>query len=213
MSSNFVQMFQFSGDDGDEDDADREPPRMSPWFGPPEDELGVAVPLGLVVGRSEEGVVALPHVTAYSTGVTFDVLAAARGLSNAQSNRLFHEQHLFEEGDEPPTGFLRIGLELPGGERVSNLGGRMGRRRFMKPDEEPADPVFIEHGGAGGSAGGGRVIMRPGFWLWPLPEPGTIRVFCEWPVVEIPLSTVEIDGGVLVAAAKRVVPLWPAPSA
>ena len=212
MNTSFTQLFPHGGDDG-EDDGDEAHFRAPPWFGPPGDELGAVVPLGLVVGRSESGVVALPHATVYSTGLAFDVLAAARGLSNAQSNRLFHEQHLFEEDEEPPSGFLRIGLELPGGARVSNLGGRMHRRQFMKPDEEPDFPVFLEHGCGGGSSGRGRVSLHPAFWLWPIPGPGTLRVFCEWPVVEIPLSTVKVEGAVLAEAATQVAPLWPAPSA
>ena len=89
----------------------------------------------------------------------------------------------------------------------------MARRRFMKPDDEPDAPVFMEHGGGGGSAGQGHVKMNPGFWLWPRPEAGTMRVFCEWPVVEISLSTVDIDIAELVAAAELVVPLWREPSA
>jgi len=61
----------FSLDDGEDDDEDveREPPQMPPWFGPPNDELGVVVPLGLVIARSENGVVALSHATVYSTGL------------------------------------------------------------------------------------------------------------------------------------------------
>ena len=213
MSSSFIQLFRSAGDHGgDDDDAEHLPARM-PWFGRPEDELGAVVPLGVVVGRSEKGVVAVEHATVYSTGLTFDVVAAARGLSDPQSSRLFHEQHVFDEEEEPAPGFLRIGLELPGGARVSNLGGRMHRRRFLKPDEQPEGPVFLGHGGGGGSSGGGRVSMRPEFWLWPLPEPGLIRVFCEWPLVEIPLSTAEIDGGEFRAAAERVQPLWQQPSA
>lgn len=51
--------------------------------------------------------------------------------------------------------------------------------------------------------------MNPGFWLWPLPKRGTIRVFCEWPLVEIPLSTAELDGAALASAAERAVPVWP----
>lgn len=213
MSFDFVHLFRLpDDDDGDEtEDGEREPRRW-PWFGPPEDELGAVVPSQLVIGRSEKGVVALPHATVYSTGVAFDVVGLARGLTDAQSNRLFHEQHLFDADEEPSPGFLRIGLELPSGERVSNLGGRAQRRQFSKPDAEPEGPVFIGHGGGGGSAGSGRVSMQPSFWLWPLPEPGLIRVFCEWPVVDIPLSHVELAGADLVAAAGRVVPLWP-PSA
>lgn len=207
--SSFIQMFSFDEDDGNEEDVEHEPRRMPPWFGPPEDELGAVVPLGLVAARSESGVVALSHATVYSTGLALDVIAATRGLSESQSNRLFHEQHLFEEGEEPPAGFLRIGLELPDGNRVSNLGGRMGRRRFMKPDEEPDGPVLMEHGGGGGSGGGGRVRMHPAFWLWPRPESGAMRFFCEWPVAEIPLSFVDLDAGELEASAGRAVRLWP----
>lgn len=207
--SNFIQMFSFDEEDGEDEGAEQEPRRMPLWFGPPEDELGAVVPLGLVAARSESGVVALSHATVYSTGLTLDIIAMARGLSESQSNRLFHEQHLFEEDQEPPAGFLRIGLELPDGNRVSNLGGRMSRRHFMKPDEEPDGPVFLGHGGGGGSGGGGRVRMQPGFWLWPLPEPGALRFFCEWPVVEIRLSFVDLDAGELVASRERAVTLWP----
>jgi hypothetical protein len=207
-------MFRFAeDDDADHGDEVERAPRHIPWLGPPEEELGGVVPLALVVGRSERGAVALPQVSVYSTGIRVDVVALARGLTNAQSNRLFHEQHLFEPGEEPPEGFLRIGLELPGGERVSNLGGRSQHRRLFRGDEEPEGPVFVEHGGGGGSSGGGRVSMRPSFWLWPLPDPGAIRVFCEWPLVEIPLSTAELEGDALAAAVERVVQLWPAPSA
>jgi len=52
--------------------------------------------------------------------------------------------------------------------------------------------------------------MNHDYWLWPLPEPGTIRVSCEWPIVGISLSTAEIDGAALVEAATRTLPLWPA---
>ena len=38
-----------------------------------------------------------------------DVAALARGLTDAQANRVFHEQHLFDEDEEPSPAFLRIG--------------------------------------------------------------------------------------------------------
>jgi hypothetical protein len=53
-------------------------------------------------------------------------------------------------------------------------------------------------------------MMNPAFWLWPRPESGAIRFFCEWPMVEIELSTVVLDTSEFVAAADRVVSLWPA---
>jgi hypothetical protein len=50
--SSFIQVFGF--------DEDGEPPEehvQPAWLGPPEDELGVATPLTLVLGRSERGAV------------------------------------------------------------------------------------------------------------------------------------------------------------
>jgi hypothetical protein len=207
MSSGFTQMFYGPEGDGEDEEIEQEAPSLPPWMGPPEDELGAVVPLALVIGRSENGVVALRHATVYSQGVTFAFVALARGVSPKQSNRLIREQHAFDAA-EPSDYFLRIGLELPDGNRVSNLGLRRGPRRWTGLDEEPGGPVFFEHGGGGSSGGGGRVSTSPSFWLWPLPESGTIQVFCEWPVPEIPLASIELDVGPLVAARARVVPLW-----
>lgn len=206
----FIQMFRSAGAD-DEGDEQQQEYRRPAWFGPPEEELGAVVPLGLVVGRSEQAVIALSHVVVHSTGVAFEVTALARGLADADANRLFHEQHLFDEQGEPPEAFLRFGLELPGGARVSNLAGRAARRRYTSPDVEPDGPVFVQHGGGGGSAGGGRISMRPGYWLWPLPQPGPIGIVVEWPALGVSLSRAALDGAELVAAVERVVPLWPTP--
>ena len=211
MSSQFILLFASDDDpDGGKDEGKGwtgRPPRQAPWMGPSEDELGVVVQLGLVIGRSENGVVALRHATVFGEGVAFDVVALARGLRKAQSSRLLHEQHMFDPEEGPSDAFLRVGMELPDGRRVSNLGGR--RARFASIEKQPDGPVFFEHGGGGGSGGDGRVRIQPAFWLWPLPGEGSIQVFCEWPAVEIPLSSVELVVAPLVEARSRVLPLWP----
>ncbi len=110
------------------------------WFGPPSGELPVAVPLGVVLGRSPRGVVALSHALVHSTGVQFQVVAHVDGLRAGESNMIFHEQHAGRMGlPEPPRGFLRFGIELPDGARVSNL-SEGGRRR--SPAEEATGPVL-----------------------------------------------------------------------
>lgn len=177
------------------------------WFGPPEQELGVVVPQGVVLGRSDRAVVALSHAVAYSTGVAFDFLAAARDLSRSEANRVFHEQHLSDE-EELPNTFLRIGFELADGGRVSNLSGSRAHRNLMSPDATPEGPLLLRHAGGGGTSSGGDVAMKPGYWLWPLPPPGPVRISCEWPFVDIALSTVEIDGAALLDAASQVRSLW-----
>jgi hypothetical protein len=200
----FTQMFPLR----DDDDEPPEEPRSPRWFGPPDDELGVVLPEAVVLAHSGRGVVALSHAVAYSTGVSFEFVARARRLSQAEANRVFHEQHMFEEKDLPDA-LLRIGLELADGSRVSNLGGWRAQGRLMDPDTEPVDPVLLPHAGGGGSSTGGQVTMRPGYWLWPLPPPGPLRISCEWPLVDIELTTVEIDGTALADAARQPRSLWP----
>jgi hypothetical protein len=198
----FVDVFRVDDDDQPPVDAPRfDPPE---WFGPSDDELGVHVSLNAVVGRSDNGVVALSHAVVHSKGLTFELLAQARGLRGAQPNQIFHEQHMWQiDPDELPDGFLRIGVELPDGTRVSNLAGR----RHLDFETRPTGSVLVQAGGGGGQSGEGFATMRPACWLWPLPEPGTLQLSVEWPVVGIPLSTVEIDGGQLGAAADRVLRL------
>jgi hypothetical protein len=179
--------------------------RQPEWFGPPGGELGASVPVASVIGRSERGVVALSHALAYTTGIAFEFVSQARGLTTAESHRLFHEQH--GPWDDLPDGFLRIGFELPGGVRVSNL----ERAPFSRQSEEdpPSGPVLMQHGGGGGQSSGNAVSLSTGYWLWPLPDNGPLSISCEWPIVNIPLSTVEIDAGQLRAAVANVVQLWP----
>ena len=182
--------------------------RQPEWFGPPGDELGASVPLASVIGRSERGVVALSHALAYTTGIVFEVVSQARGLTTAETHRLFHEQQMgaFGPRDEVPDGFLRIGFELPGGVRVSNLGRAPFSRR--SEEESPNGPVLVQHGGGGGQSSDNAASLSAGYRLWPLPDNGPLSISCEWPLVNIPLSTVEIDGGQLHAAAANVVRLW-----
>ncbi len=176
------------------------------WSGPPEDVLGRAVPLGVVLARSERGAVGLSHGIAYPNGITLEFVALARGLSRLQANTLFHEQHMVE-GDELPAGLLRVGIELPDGRRVSNLGSWHARQEITG-DGDPEGPLLLPTSGGSGMTDGGGVVMHPSYWLWPLPERGKLRITCEWPIVEIPLTTTEIDASRLVDAAAKSVDLW-----
>lgn len=197
----FIQQFSFSRDEGEPPEEHAQPA----WVGPPEGELGVASPLNLVVGRSEQAVVALTQAASYSNGLLLSFVAQARELESRTARDLFHDQHPQDpREDDLPDGFLRLGVELPGGAKASNLGGR----RAMLGEAEPEGPVFLQRGGRGGHGHRTRVSMDHDYWLWPLPQPGPIRVSCEWPIVGIGFSTVELDGAPLVAAAERVVPLW-----
>jgi hypothetical protein len=202
--TDFTQMFSV-GDDPEPESPDE--PGRPRWFGPPEDELGAVLPQGLVLGRSDRAVIALSHTVVYSTGVAFDFVAQARGLTRSEANRVFNEQHMVEEGDLADA-LLRIGFEFADGTRVSNLGGWRAHRTLMSPGAEPKGPLLLPHDGGGGTSSGSEVTMKPGYWLWPLPPSGPLRISCEWPLGEIALTTVEINGAALEAAAEQVTSLW-----
>jgi hypothetical protein len=203
----FDQIFA-SGPADEPEDEPHHDLRQPEWFGPPSGELGASVPLASVIGRSERGVVALSHAVAYSTGVVFEFVGQARGLTSAETHRLFHEQQMgaFGPPEDIPDGFLRIGLELPGGGRVSNLGRAPFARRSAA--EAPTAPVFVQHGGGGGQSSDDGVSLSADYWLWPLPEKGDLRVSCEWPIVGIPLGTVVLDAERIRVASANTIQLW-----
>ena len=151
---------------------------------------------------------ALRQANAYSTGVVFDVVSQARGLSPREAHNLMHEQHVYPHDEEPAPGFLRVGVELADGARASNLGTR---RPPPTIDKEPEGPVLMQIGGGGGSADEGSATFDERYWLWPLPPSGSIRIYVEWPRFGIDLSPAEIDSGVLLDAARRSRNLWAAP--
>jgi hypothetical protein len=201
MSESFTQMFQSVGPAGPDE---RKTWTSPAWFGPPENELPACVPLGVVVARAENAVIALSHASVYSTGLGIELMVQARGLPERDAQRLFHEQHMPPTETDPAPAFLRIGVELADGSRASNLSGR---HHWHDPEQRPEGPVLMQHGGGGGSSGQGGIVLRPAFWLWPLPPAGALRLACEWPLLGIPLTTVELDGAALRAAAGRVVEL------
>ena len=148
-------------------------------------------------------------MTAYSTGLALDLLAVARGLRHAETNRLFSEQHVLDDEEGPSASFLRVGIELADGARISNLANP--HRHLASLNQAPEGPLLVPSGGGGGSSGMGRVTMNPGYWLWPLPPPGPLHVFVEWPALDVALAQVELDAEPLVGAARRSQKLWTEP--
>jgi hypothetical protein len=174
--------------------------RLTPEsFAPPTNELGICVPLSVVVGRSDRGVVAIEHATAYSTGVTFDFVAVAQRLTERETLRLIHEQPLNADAKRVPAEFIRMSLELADGSRVSNVEAFPGH---------PKAPLLMLHGGSGGSVTSGRMELRRSYWLWPLPPAGPLTVSVEWPALDLLRSSTELSGELLREAGARSSSLW-----
>ena len=193
------------------DELEPEPPVEHPqpsWHGPPTGELPIAAPLGLILARSDRGLVAVSHVLVHSSGFKFELVAHVRGLSANEAHMIFHEQHAGRVGlDELPKGFLRFGIELPDGQRVSNLEQPWRR---TTPEQGPLGPVLTQAGSSGSNTSTNTgVEWSLGYWLWPLPAAGVLRLFCEWPVAEIDLTSIEVNTVPLLEAAQNVARLWP----
>ena len=186
---------------GDGDDGEPQRYTRPAWIGPPEGELGRAVDLAQVLARSDVGVIALGHAVAYSTGVSLTLYARVSGIKPGDMH-LMHMPHHGADPDELPDAFMRLGVELPDGRRASNMGARP-----WQPDAEPDGPLLLMHGGGGGQTNAHEAELHPGYWLWPLVEEGTLRISCEWPIAQIPFTTVELDTAPLREAAARVIAL------
>jgi hypothetical protein len=179
-----------------------EPPeehRQPVWIGPPENELGVTVPLRRVLFRSGDLVIALLGVVAFSNGIELQIVLRRRELPTEPDPMHFHMRSRHARSGELAPEVFRFGVEYADGRKATNLGNP-----FPGGDEQPTGPVLMERGG-----GGGGRSWSFGYWLWPLPPPGPLRVVVEWPVEGVPLTDVELDGAVLAAAAAEVDVLWP----
>jgi hypothetical protein len=189
-------------------------PEPRPWWHAPRNELGVAVPLRLVLGRSERVVIALTAATAYTTGVELK-LAVRRRRDPAEGPEPFYEDPMDfpfghpalrhrQGGGELPPEILRFGVQFSDGGKATTVGSPFKSPRPGEPEEEPAGPVLTQGGGGGG---GGDWDWD--FWLWPLPPPGPLTLAVEWPKEGIELSKRDVDSGLFVEASKSSEILWP----
>ena len=182
-----------------------EPPAQArlPWDGPPNNILGVVVPLNLVVARSARAVVTLGALTAYPSGFEIDYLVRSRDEELGQLlPEHLHRARARGAGSELPAELFRFGIEFADGARVTSLRPTLP---FAAP--ESSGPVMVPRGG-----GGSLDRWLGHWWIWPLPPPGRLAFVCEWPAAEIGLARVEIDADVVRDAAGRAETLWEADS-
>lgn len=169
------------------------------WLGPPENELGIAVPVRELLVRTDDLAIALLGVVAYSSGLELEVELRRRH-EPEQPDPLHLQMHARQSrGGEIAPELLRFGVQFADGRKATNLGG------FPRPhDEEPKEPLLMDRGGGGG---GRRWSFR--YWLWPLPPRGTLTVVVEWPAAGVELTRVELDAAPMLDAAESVDALWP----
>jgi len=143
--------------------------------------LGHAGPVRLILGQSDSAVVAMTGLVVYSTGLAFrcDVLLR-------EPIRL--GQHILPRFVPDAGPLLKLGVEFPDGARATSLDDDPPHR------SHPQGPLLRLSGRYG--TGATRVVLTG--WLWRLPGPGPLRLFCEWPDEDIALMRSELDAASIV---------------
>jgi hypothetical protein len=174
---------------------------------PPDDELGVAVPLRAVLASDSNCVVGLIDCVAFSTGFEFSITARTRKETRPEDMGF---------GPPPPYGpdrsdrELKIGIQFANG--ATAMTGRHPSSEFM------AQWKLHAEGGAPDPAGGPILSPRSGsgggkhydfrYFVWPLPPEGKMRFICEWPALGLAPTAHEVDAGAISRAAATTTKLW-----
>jgi hypothetical protein len=188
-----------------EPEPEPEPRSLPPWIGAPRGVLPGVVALELIIARTDQVAVCITRLSAYATGFEFELhTKAAPDLDELDIDPLLfgpHRHRRRRRGSPEhsmPDDMLRFGIQFSDGRKATNTGA------LHHLDEPPTGPVM--HPG-GGSGGGGD--WRQDNWVWPLPPPGPLLFVCEWPAMEIAVSTAEIDAQLVIDAASRAQALFP----
>jgi hypothetical protein len=169
--------------------------RLPAWAGPPENELGVAVPLRLVLARTEELTLALLDVVAYSTGFGLQLGLRLHPEASLDPGGLLLRQLHGQTGDEQ----LRFGVEFADGRKATNQAPR-------RPAGEEELPISLVVRGGRGSSGG--LSYDLGYWVFPLPPPGRLTVAVEWLARGLEETRHGLEADSILEAASQSVELW-----
>jgi hypothetical protein len=164
------------------------------WFAPPANAVPVVVPLGLVLARSDDAVIAVPAVQAYPTGLSLMLVARARQRPGDRG-----PQRLMTY-DPTSDQFVRLGVQFSDGRKVTNL----HRPRPPRAGEPPAGPLLTPRGSSETQG-----AWDATYWLWPLPPPGRLLIVAEWPALHLSETRAEVDADPILEAAALAVTLWP----
>jgi hypothetical protein len=176
------------------------PPEHRPpaWTGPPDNELGIVVPVTVEFARTDTIALAIPGVVVFSTGFSFTFVIRRRVALRRQD----HVFPPFHPADASQPDALRLGIQFADGAKVTTLDRHPHLPREVA--DTPAGPLLMRRG----SGGGGRNWNNE-MWVWPLPPPGALAFVCDWRAERIPLTRREIDAQAILDAAAQVEELWP----
>ncbi|BDO42105.1 hypothetical protein [Cellulomonas sp. NTE-D12] len=167
----------------------------------PENEIGSAVPVSVVLVRTDDVAVAITSVTAFTTGVALTVAVRMRvppaGLD--RPGDLYRLVSLYPQPDVPLDRRLLFGVEYADGRAATNLSDDFG-----SPAPSADEPMLAPTGG-----GGDEFSVDHAYFLSPVPPDGPLAFVCSWPVCGIPETRHVVEHLELTTASARSTILWP----
>jgi hypothetical protein len=192
-----------SGRRGSGDGDEPSPEQLEAWYRrmrAPDNELPYPVPLVAPLVRTEDLVVAVSGVQAYTAGISFRLLIRLRsrrpGLGPHGLHELIDE---YGEGGVDPAQRLLLGLEYPDGRRASTIGSAGW------PPESPDDEPLL----MSAESGGGNLSVDASYWLTPVPPDGAVTLVCAWAALGVDETRFVVDDAALTTASSRAIVLWP----
>jgi hypothetical protein len=164
---------------------------------PPDNELGVAVPIRALLAKTNTLALAVTDIVAYSTGFSLKL-----ALKFHHDTKDFDPHQVMMQFRGGPPGDandqLRFGVEFSDGRKATNLGPRL-----PAGDEPPPINLGISGGGGGGNRG-----WSYGYWVYPIPPEGPITIAFAWPHYDLPEESHQFDAAPILEAAGQVEHLW-----
>lgn len=178
---------------------------LEAWRIPPErpdNEIGWGLPVSVVLARTQDAAVAVTHITAFTTGVAFNLAVRLRVAPDGLRRGGLYE--LISPYGPPGMDVdldrrLLFGVEYADGRTATNLSSS----RWPPKDQDDGRPVLMPNGG-----GGGEFSVDNQFWLSPVPPDGPFTFVCSWPALGIDETRHVIEHADLATASTRATTLW-----
>ena len=139
----------------------------------PENEIGSAVPVSVVLARTDDVAVAISNVTAFTNGIALTLAVRLRvppaGLD--RPGELYRLVSFYPQPDVPLDRRLLFGVEYADGRTATNL-----RDDFASPAPVDDEPMLAPTGG-----GGDEFSVDHAYFLSPVPPDGPLAFICSWP--------------------------------
>jgi hypothetical protein len=176
-----------------------EPPALPAWEGPPYGVVPGVVGLELLLAHTDRLAVYLPELIVYPDVVVLRLQLLGRRITRP--------------GIESGPGTWRFGLRFSDGGKATSYGLGFDALRASTPKAggsrigggEPS-AARLQPEAQGLSRGGTTWGLE--YWLQPLPPPGAVTLACEWPNIEMGLTTATIEADAIRDAADRIRDLW-----